>query len=61
MPTYIYECRECETQTELKHPIRECDEPHLCPVCGAEMQRIPQPPATVWLVGKAWGERDGWW
>tara|TARA_R110001583_G_scaffold102886_4_gene249640 strand:+ start:375 stop:641 length:267 start_codon:yes stop_codon:yes gene_type:complete len=41
VPKYTYLCRECETEFEIKHSIKEICE--ICENCGSEksIERIP--------------------
>lgn len=36
MPLYEYACRKCEHTFALTRPMRDRDEPILCPECGSE-------------------------
>ena len=45
MPTYDYECTQCDIRFEARHPIN-ASSPH-CPTCGGAAQKlILSPPAT---------------
>ena len=46
MLRYVYRCRTCERETEVKQritdePLRECEE------CGGELRRVPQVPGGI--------------
>jgi putative FmdB family regulatory protein len=52
MPTYVYQCHDCEEQTEVIQ--RFSDAPlTVCPKCGGELQRILFPPAII-FKGSGW-------
>ncbi|MDY6842990.1 MAG: zinc ribbon domain-containing protein [Thermodesulfobacteriota bacterium] len=40
MPIYEYHCAKCNNEFELMRPVKEIDEPALCPHCGSEGEKI---------------------
>lgn len=34
MPTYVFECRECETVFEERRPMAQATAPATCPTCA---------------------------
>jgi len=57
MPTYVYECEDCEHQKEVFHGMNE--EPEIiCDKCGKPMEKIIAPGGSFILgegfPGKEW-------
>jgi len=40
MPTYEYECKQCENQFEIVKPVCEWSLPQICPDCGNIGERL---------------------
>lgn len=38
MPTYLYACRACQSEREVRHGIN--DPPPQCAVCGGALERV---------------------
>jgi putative FmdB family regulatory protein len=56
MPTYVYQCQDCEEQLEVIQ--RFSDSPlTLCPKCGGDLQRLLFPPAII-FKGSGWYVTD---
>jgi putative FmdB family regulatory protein len=39
MPTYLYACRACRSEQEVRHPI-DAPRPPECPACGVALERV---------------------
>ena len=63
MPTYLYKCKECDSEFEEIHRIAERELPldTPCEICGGKVRLIPQIPAMVSMQG-SWRAHtsDGW-
>ncbi|HEX03869.1 MAG TPA: zinc ribbon domain-containing protein, partial [Bacteroidetes bacterium] len=57
MPTYTYHCTECGHAFNLFHGMM-VDEPHPCPVCGAESKRQIGMGAGLIFKGTGFYETD---
>lgn len=56
MPIYTYKDENGHI-TEIIHAMTQ-DEPYFCPICGAEMWRVPQPVSAIWHGDKP--SAGGW-
>lgn len=63
MPTYLYKCKECDSEFEEIHRIAEREDPinTPCETCSGEIQLIPQIPSMISMRG-SWRQHtsDGW-
>ena len=46
MPTYDYQCRDCNAVTEVIHSMLE-DGPSVCERCGGQLRRILYPTGII--------------
>jgi putative FmdB family regulatory protein len=55
MPTYLYKCKNCDSEFEEIHRIAEREKPlnDPCDTCSGEIQLIPQVPSVMYSM------RDG--
>ncbi len=40
MPVYTYRCEKCSESFEKIRPMSRASEPHPCPTCDAEAERV---------------------
>jgi len=53
MPTYAFECPQCEEAFEKILPLAEYNDPQECPACGEEARRVITPVGFI-LKGDGW-------
>ena len=58
MPTYGYECKECNHAFEVVKPMGESDTKENCPCCGKEAQRIVSGGTGFILRGQGFYKND---
>ena len=46
MPLYEYQCRSCQTRTDIRHGFKETTT-EVCPACGGPLQRLFNPAGIV--------------
>ena len=51
MPSYDYQCNDCENITELMRTISKRNEPVICSKCGGSMQKLIGSGSTFKFVG----------
>lgn len=47
MPTYVYECKECQERKDVRHSIVELTASHSCLECGGETSLVFAPATIV--------------
>jgi putative FmdB family regulatory protein len=57
MPTYEYNCIECETSTDVVRKFNEDEILPLCPKCGYKMVRV-YTPAGIQFKGSGFYKTD---
>jgi putative FmdB family regulatory protein len=50
MPIYVYRCKDCEDEFELKQSIKD-DPAKECGLCQGELYRVVQPAGVVYNCG----------
>lgn len=55
MPLYEYRCPNCTTSLDLRRAVDERDSQVSCPMCTADMDRVPTAGMAIVWAGKFQG------